>query len=446
MADRLDVAGRLAEGRAAVDHAETYVRACQALGYGHPDLIAQLRDAYDGEEGLDLHVLDGDCAQLRAAGAAVGEALQLERAQLAALATAWTGPAADNAVRFLERHCAEGTGLTAELRAAAQRSESLRDNLWQLVDAKVATTIAIDDRTLAHRPAWLAAAAAVTSGAGDRSTAEALVREQVMPHVDNDIGNEWRSAMQSARVAVQASYDMVTDRMAGAAHPGFEIPGDLGPTDVPPRPAVSRAPLVAAGTSGADMPYRAGPLAASPNPAGAPADSVATAPNPPTAPTAAPNSPPGQPMPDLGSGLGGASGMPASAGAGGLGGLASRIVSALGDALGGGDDFDEEDDPFGGDAAEDDDEHTKTDQAEKAEKADVKKEPVEEEEPKPDEPIQGAVNQGAPPPQAQPQPVTEPKPGAEPVTPPVAAPPAAAPTGGKTPCEIAADELPQAGR
>ena len=52
------------------------------------------------------------------------------------------------------------------MRAAAQRCESLRDNLWYLLDSKVATAIAIDDRTQAQRPAWLAAAAAVTSGCG----------------------------------------------------------------------------------------------------------------------------------------------------------------------------------------------------------------------------------------------------------------------------------------
>ncbi|MGB6207136.1 MAG: hypothetical protein WBF82_09220, partial [Mycobacterium sp.] len=40
MADRFDVAARLAEGQSAVEHTQTYVQACHALGYQHPDLTA----------------------------------------------------------------------------------------------------------------------------------------------------------------------------------------------------------------------------------------------------------------------------------------------------------------------------------------------------------------------------------------------------------------------
>ena len=68
MADRLNVAERLAEGRPAVERTQTYVGACHALGYQHPDLTAhpaQIRDWYDSEEGLDLRALDRDCAELR---------------------------------------------------------------------------------------------------------------------------------------------------------------------------------------------------------------------------------------------------------------------------------------------------------------------------------------------------------------------------------------------
>ena len=90
----------------------------------------------------------------------------MQRAQVAELAAAWTGPGADAAVAFLQRHCDTANAVATEVRAAAQRCESLRDNLWYLVDSKVATAIAIDDRTLAQRPAWLAAAAAVRPGRG----------------------------------------------------------------------------------------------------------------------------------------------------------------------------------------------------------------------------------------------------------------------------------------
>ena len=163
MADRLDVAERLAEGR----HRR---RAHPGLRTGlphtrattHPDLTSrpsQIRDWFDSEDGLDLRVLDRDCAELRAAGAAVAEALRMQRGQVAELAAAWTGPAGDAAVAFLQRHCDAANMVATEVRAAAQRCESLRDNLWYLLDSKVATAIAIDDRTRLQRTAWLAAAA-----------------------------------------------------------------------------------------------------------------------------------------------------------------------------------------------------------------------------------------------------------------------------------------------
>ena len=79
MAERLDVAGRLAEGQPAVEHTQTYVRACQVLGYHDPELTSrpsQIRDQFGSEDGLDLRVLDRDCAALRAAGDAIAEALR----------------------------------------------------------------------------------------------------------------------------------------------------------------------------------------------------------------------------------------------------------------------------------------------------------------------------------------------------------------------------------
>ena len=93
--------------------------------------------------------------------------------QVVELAAAWTGSGSGRRDRFLQRHCDAANAVATEVRAAAQRCESLRDNLWHLVDVKVATAIAIDDRTLAQRPAWLAAAAAVSDrrrGIGGRPT------------------------------------------------------------------------------------------------------------------------------------------------------------------------------------------------------------------------------------------------------------------------------------
>jgi hypothetical protein len=455
-AERLDVAERLAEGRLAVEHTQTFVRACQTLGYEHPDLTShpsQIRDWYDSEDGLDLRALDRDCAELRAAGAAVMEGLRIQRAQVAELAAAWTGPGGDSAVGFLQRHCDAGNMVATEVRAAAQRCESLRDNLWFLLDSKVATASAIDDRTSPQRPAWLAAAAAVTTGAGDRPTAEEVIQQQIKPYVDNDIRNDWLTAMRSSLAGVAASYDMVTDRMAAAPAAYFEYPGGLAAGCQPLQPAPPGAPAVAA-TVGA-MPPAGAPAAAVP-------PIVAGALAPPADPAPAPGPMTPAPASDLATALDDAAAMPTGAGdlggglsgLGGLGGLASRIVDAMGgllgsaadqltdpsgldDALGTKDPFDE--DAFEKDPFQPDDEHDDADDKPdtEAEESDDPDETEEAEEARPvDAPpaVDGPAPADTPPPAAAPPPATAPAPADGP------------PTGGSTPCEIAADQLPQAGQ
>ncbi len=409
MAERLDVAERLAEGRPAVEHTQIYVRACHALGYQYPEMTShpfRIREWYDSEDGLDLRALDRDYAELRAASAAVADALRLQRAQLADLAAAWAGPGGDSAVRFLERHCEAASEVAAELRAAAQRCESLRDNLWYLVDSKVAAAVAIDDRTRAQQPAWLPAAAAITTGAGDRASAEEVVREQIQPYVDTEIRDDWLTTMRSTVEGVDTSYDMVIDRMAAAPPARFEQPGDLGPgyqsraASHPAPPAVV-APAAVPGPPADPLPSQAATI-------------------------------PAPPLPDLGTG----SATPAGdmgGGVGGLGGLANRIVEAMGslldsadDRAGTADDFDEAD-PFQADDSED-----------------AKDKPDEPEEVK--EPEKAADSEAAEPAEESrkvdaPVPVDAP-PGPAPVAAP--APPPAEEA--STPCEIAADQLPQAGR
>ena len=461
MADRLDVAERVAEGRVAVEHTQAYVRACQAMGYEHPDLTShpsQIRDVLDSEDGLDLHVLDRDCAQLRAAGAAAAEGLRIQHAQVAELTAAWSGAGSDAAVAFLQRHCDAANLVATEVRAAAQRCESLRDNLWYLLDSKVGTVIAIDDRSQAQRSAWLAAAAVVTAGAGERSTAEQVVQQQIKPYVDNDIRNDWLTAVHSSLAAFGTAYDMVNDRMAAAPAAYFDMPGDLGPglqpspsLPVPPRLAPPIAPAVTE------------PAAVLPS---VPAD---PAPVPPASIPAATSTPAASPLSDLGAAPGDASDLPTGAdglggvgdlgggagGLGGLGGLASQIVDAmsgllgsvtdgLGDSAGldgplGKDPFDEDtsddEDPFHPDDEHDgaDEEHDDAD----AEKADEPKEADEA------QPVGGA-----PPADTPPLPVDEAPPAgaAAPEASPAPAATPASPTEGSTPCEIAADQVPQAGQ
>jgi len=453
MADRLDVAARLIEGRLAVEHTQTYVRACQAVGYQHPDLTAhpsRILEWFDSEEGLDLRALDRDCTELRAAGVAVTEALRMQRAQVAELTAAWTGPGGDAAARLLQRHCDAANAVVTELRAAAQRCESLRDNLWYLVDSKVATAIAVDDRAPAE---WLPAAAAVTTGTGDRQSAEEVVRRQVIPYVDNDIRDDWLTVMRSTSDGVETSYGMVIDRMAAAPTVCFEVPGDLGPGYQPLQPAPVSAP---------PPPPPSGPPPPPPSAPAPPTLGQPAAPPVDPAPTLAAAAPPA-PATDWGTALGDVAGVPAggiggiggmggeSGGGGGLIGLAARIVDAMGDLIGSASDDPGNADPFGGDDPFDEDPFHADDAGdvtdEKPDNSDPVKDLDDTEEATPD-----AAPAGAPAPVVAPAPIDEPAPPAAavpavapaPAAAPVAA-PAAAPEG-STPCEIAADQLPQAGQ
>ena len=317
----------MGEGRPAVERTQTYVQACHELGYQQADLTAhpaQVWDWYDTEAGLDLRVLDDDCAELRAAANAIDEALWVQRAQVTELAAAWRGPGADSATRFLRRHSDAAAEVAAHVRAAAEGCAALRDDVWQAVDGKVAGTTAIDERRLADRSAWLAAAHTVTAGMGDRSAAEETIHRQVMPYVDNDIRIDWVGAMRSATASVTACYDAAIHTLTSTPEVNFEVPGELGPSWQP----APEEPL-------------------SPTPAAPPIPTVpAAAPVPPTPITEAP-----QPLstggpdelsslpPDMAAPLGDAGGLSTGAGnLGGAGGLAGSIGGVIGqivDSIGG---------------------------------------------------------------------------------------------------------------
>ena len=221
---------------------QRYVSAARALGYQHPDLTryeSQVWDCYDGEDGLDLRVLDDDCSALWAVLATAEEELRRQRAQLTALAAAWSGPGAGAAAGFLRSHCDTAESVTAGVRAAARGCDDLRDTLWRLVDAKVAAAIAIDDRSVAERPVWLAAAAAVTAGVGDRAATDDVVTERIIPYLDTHIRTDWLTAMRSTRAAVADAYDTAVDAARSAPAAYFAIPDHLGPRDQPPPAATA---------------------------------------------------------------------------------------------------------------------------------------------------------------------------------------------------------------
>lgn len=499
MAEKFDATGRLADGLPSVTDIQSYVSASHALGYQHPDLTthaAQVRDRYASEDGMNLNALDADCVALQAAAAATDDALARQDAEHAALAAAWQGGGAHASREFLRRHGEASAHAAAAVRTTANALADLRDRLWQAVDGKVATVLAIDDSVQARRADWLAASHTVNGGAGDRAVASELVDQEVKPFVDNVIGGQWLSAMHAAVEAIEAAYEAATAELASEPNAAFDVPGDLGPTWTPaadhavataaPTGVVaaetpSAVPVAPAGWSppaaSAPLPVASAPPAGTPvmsaPPAWAPAASAAPAPtvgSAPSAPMPAPAAPPADPamspamaapsMPSLGGG-----GLPDIGG--GRSGFGQQLGDLVGRLLGDGDaghDPPEIDDPADiddVDVEEPDEIDDKPDDVvedaeldtEEAELEGVEATPVEPAadvtcaaEPPAPEPVDAPPEEPAatPPPEplgCPPEPLAAPPPPE-----PLAVPPPADPsTDSGTPCEIAGDELPQVG-
>lgn len=438
MTEKLDATSRLAEGLPAVDNVQRYVWACHLIGYQCPDLTShasQVRDWYGTEDGLDLSALAADCVALERVVAAAEQALVRQDDQLIAMSGAWSGSGADASREFLRRHGEASASAAAAVRTAADALAALRDRLWHAVDGKVAAAVAVENRVV-QRAEWLAAAQTVMTGAGDRAAASELVDQQVKPFVDNDIRADWLTAMRAASTAVADSYEAATAELTAESAAVFAVPGDLGPSWTPrprsddvattPGPATS-SPAPVASPASWSSPPAATPMTPMPSMPAAPppAPTPPAAPLEPTAPAMA--APPAMPsmggggMPDIGSGLSGFGQQLADT----LGGLVGSADGALDDA-----ELGEE-----------------PDELDELEEPDELQEPEEDE---PEEEVEGDAAEPekvedspvAPPPPVEPEPAPTPAPVPPPLEPMPTPEPAQAMA---TPCEIAADELPQVG-
>lgn len=483
-----DVAGRLAEGRFVVDHFAQYLRACEALGYHHARPPGAVDDVYGSEEGLDLRALDTDHAALESAVRVVRAAAQIQDEQQAGLAAAWRGSGGQAAAEFLRRHGEASARATAALATAADAVAGLRDDVWRIVDGKVSSGQEVDARTDAVRGEWLAAAQTVRSGVGDRAAASELVDQHVKPFVDSDIQAEWVAALEAAREAVAQCFDAAIRTVGAEPAAAFEMPDGSGATWAAPAGyaagAASPVPVPAPGAPPPALGAAAPWTAPQSWPAAAPgSDPAAAAPASGAAPSLG-SLGGGGGVPGIGSGLSGLSTLGQQ-----IGDLLGGLLPSAGDALDAGDDAiaedpidepglevggpelddeepggdpNEEDEATEGDpdaedeATEDgagDDEATGDDEAAADdEAADV--EAVESAGPADvdccggEDPASSAAGESVAAPGAPPESAATPPEVLTPTPAPVAAEavaPEPAPAEAGTPCEIAADELPQVG-
>ena len=403
---------RPAQADAAVANTATYVAACRAVGRPESGLTAeQVRAWYATEQGLNLAALEADGAAVAAAADAADEGLQAAREGLAILAGAWAGGSGSAAVEFVERHCAAAATVVAGLRDAAEVLNSLRQRLDDLIETKAEAAVRIDDRSAGPRPGWLAGAEAVLSGAPD-SAAVQVVSQQIAPWVD-EIRSEWVTAMRSSTESVTTAYAESANRLTARGDPRFEMPA---PRSTPDHHSPGAAPQPEAPAAAPQ------PAPAQWAPQSAPAQSV---------PLASPA------LPDAGGGL-------------------AALVAALADALAAA--------PETGLDVEAEPEEADPEEADPEEDEPVIPEPVQPEpevqtgtgeskepEAQPDpaaepEPVADADSEQPEPPAPQPQP-QPPAPETPPPPSPLPLPLAAESTAAdQSPCEIAADELPQVGQ
>lgn len=241
-----DVARRLADAHGAVGNTQTLVSACAAVGYQHPDLTshgAQIAEWFGCDDGLDLGVLGADCERLHSALTIAEGAMRLEDAAGEELSGAWAGASGSAAADFVARHRRTVGALVDSLRFAADRCAFLRDSLWRIVDMKVEAAIIIDDRRLGERTAWLAAARTVTSGGQDHSAAVGIVEKAVVPYVDSDIRIDWVDAMKSARASADKAYGEVLSSLGRSAAIDFDLPARLVPVSGAPNAAACAPPV-----------------------------------------------------------------------------------------------------------------------------------------------------------------------------------------------------------
>lgn len=318
-----DVAGRLAEGVVALNNTEIFVSACAVRGYHHADLTLhsnQLRDWYGTEEGLDLQVLDADCVSLRAAAFSAAEAVRT----LPAGTLDWSGDGGSAAADFLDRHGAQAQRVAIAVDAAAKSVERLRDELWRLVDGKVDATMSLDERASVRRSEWLAAAHTVIAAGSSVEEAAAVVDSEIRPFVEAVVAGEWLPAMRQAGRAVAAAYRAAVDGVASRPTARFDIPGALMPLG-PPAVAASAFPSVPTAQRASSPAFDLPPVgvpAMTPSvaePVPNPMDSVAATPPVPVTPQLPAEAPAWS------------GGDPLSA----VGGLPGRFADALGGLLGG---------------------------------------------------------------------------------------------------------------
>jgi hypothetical protein len=333
VAPAFDVAARLAEGERALMLLDEYVAACQVLGLPSS---ASLPALYHAESGLELAALSADARSLDGAVAAAQDALRLQGNGYRELTAQWSGTGGDAAGGFLRSLAVAAEDVVAHLQRSAQALMTLRDDLWRAVGAKVDAVLRADVQAAGQRDRWSAAARAVLAGAGDLAAASEVVDQQVKPFVVRVVAGDLVPALQDASDAVAAAYDSAITAVTPTTV-SFAVPFVMTPEWTPPAsslpPAAPAYQTAAAYQAAAPAPFGTLGTAAGWTPSASPMPAEAA--QAPAEPAMAPAlGTAGAPEPALGT----AAATPAAGGdlglGSGIGSLGQQLTDAIGGVLG----------------------------------------------------------------------------------------------------------------
>lgn len=233
-----------------VDTFVRYAAACRDVG--HVGITTgRIRELASRDDGIGLAALQADIAALTAAADHAQSALSEQRTAIGYLGAGWRGRSGSIATDLLERHCTSAANILNSLVGAADILDRLRGRLTRLLAERDEAGVRIAARRSVERPRWLACAEAVLAGTADRATADE-VRTRIAPFLDADVAGEWAGAVSSVSDAVDMAYRQAATALAARLPAGFDVPSGVARAPVPV--AQRRAALAVRGSESAPIP------------------------------------------------------------------------------------------------------------------------------------------------------------------------------------------------
>lgn len=238
MAGKYDIESLRSEGIQAIANSQNYTTTAirgngkSPVTITNPDLTAnerQLFDWYDMDAGMDLNKLGADLELFKSAVTTMKSAAERQHGQLQQLMGMWEGKGSEAANQFLRTHNSTADAVTKEFGQVSTGLDGLRETLWTIVDLKKQASTMVDG-LVTDRASFDSAVATYKTGTGDRSVADETNATKIGPHVQQNIEGKWLPAMKAAWGKGGEAYDTFTSALKQELPAEFKNPpGQLGP-------------------------------------------------------------------------------------------------------------------------------------------------------------------------------------------------------------------------